>query len=139
MIGIGDSARDPATDLRPFHVGKTEIQNDQIRPPVAHEPERVRTAPCNLDEVAASAQQRPHGALDRCLVIDEQDTWLRRHDADSGGGESLTAAGTAIVNCAPPSGLLSAHTLPCSTASSPFAIARPMPVPDTRDVAALPR
>ena len=52
---------------------------------------------------------------------------------------SFVAAGTTIVNCAPPSGQFSAQTRPCSTASSPRAIERPMPVPDDGSVAAAPR
>ena len=55
------------------------------------------------------------------------------------GSAALVAAGTTIVNWAPPPGQFSAQIRPCSTASRPRAIQRPMPVPDVRVFAASPR
>ena len=103
--------------------------------------ERLCAGAGDVHLVSARAQQRPDGALNRrprrrragCEgdgVIDA---------AELGGSASSTATGTAIVNCAPPSGQFSAQTRPCSAASSPRTIHRPMPVPEARVFAAAPR
>ncbi len=49
------------------------------------------------------------------------------------------SAGTTMVNCAPPSAQFSPQMRPCSAASSPRAIDRPMPVPEVWAFAASPR
>ena len=57
----------------------------------------------------------------RALIVDQENPGRAGH---------FTSAGTTIVNRAPPSKQFSAEIRPRSTASTPRALARPIPVPD---------
>ena len=47
--------------------------------PLGDQSERLGAGAGDVDVVAARAQERADGALDRDLIVDEQDTGARRH------------------------------------------------------------
>ena len=144
MIGTLESRPDAAADLRAFQIRQPQIEHDQIRG-AARRPcfSASRAGAGDIDVVAARAQERPHRALDRDLVVDEQDAGAWRHDdacvyralgrRSFGRGDGDGELRAAVRSSSPP------RSGPRSTASSPRAIHRPMPVPDARALAASPR
>jgi len=103
-----------------------------LRRTIGDHSERLGSSAGNLHVVSAGSQQRPHGALDRCLVVHEQNAATHAHDAADSSPAGAATRGNAIVNCAPPSAQFSTQIRPWAARTSPFAIQRPMPVPDAR-------
>ena len=130
----------PAAHVGALEVGKAEVEDDEIRRVFGGFPQRVGAGAGDLHLESTRAQERRHGALDGDLVVHEQDACGARHVSDDPAGSgSFDSEGTAIVNSAPPPGRFSAQTRPWSAANNPRAIDSPMPVPEARCVASLPR
>ena len=96
--------------------------------------ERVGAGAGDFDVVAARAQQRSDRPLDRDLVVDEQDAGVGHRIVRRAGPGSLAMRrhperelSAAVRRSSRP------RCGRCSTASSPRAIHRPMPVPEARD------
>ena len=129
-MGAFEIRRNLTTDFGSLEIGQTQVEHHEIRRAVGNGTHGGHAGPGHVDLVAGRAQQRPDRALDCHFVVDEQDARWPIH---------FTSAGTTIVNRAPPSAQFSAEIRPPTTASTPCAIARPIPVPDRRDLASAPR
>ena len=121
----------------PSRSGKPEVEHDQVGRPLGRQPRaprrRCRRRRPRTRAIAAAAPPRAESTLrHRRAGCD-----VRRHALGRAVVSDLRAAGTTMVNAAPPSGQFSAQTRPRSTASRPRAIQRPMPVPEARDRAAV--
>ena len=114
--------------LDAVHVGQAQVQDDEIGidPLDAFQAGLRRTSPWTPHSraSAAAAPSWPESTARRPRSA-RVTAWLRRVRRRA----PRTAAGTTIVNCAPPSGTFSHQMRPPSAASSPRVIARPRPVP----------
>jgi hypothetical protein len=103
MFISGSLAYAPA-DLRSVHVRQAEIEDHEIGTLPLERIERLSPAARDRDRVAARPQKRGRCALDRNLVIDQQDlNWPRHRLSPSSAAASRLSTATAIVNTAPPS------------------------------------
>lgn len=114
-----------------------EIFNEEVSNLIKR---KIKASVARLDELSVTVDYNGEVTVDRHVVFHEEDLRPLCHVVDEFPGSAFfTAAGTTMVNCAPPSGQFSAQTRPCSAARNPRAIQRPIPVPDARVFAASPR
>jgi len=70
---------DAATDLRAFDIGKTQVEHDEIGRAFFEEAQRLPPGAGDIHLVAAAPQKRTQGALNRDLVVNEQNACRLRH------------------------------------------------------------
>ena len=116
----------PAADLRAFQIRQAEIEHDQVGRRVGDRLDRLDARADHVHVVASRPQQRRDRALNRHVVV---------HQQDPGGAVHFTSAGHDDREAhAAVAGSSRRQIRPRSTARTPLAIARPMPVPDRRSL-----